>query len=102
MKEKLLMIWKSNLLFAFVLNAVFPAVCIIFTSFTYENTTDYFNSVLICQKHIYANTSVNYVLAMLIGTAQYVFPNINCFVLFEVMAAFFAFVTQGICFRRNN
>ena len=93
MKEKLLMIWKSNLLFAFVLNAVFPAVCIIFTSFTYENTTDYFNSVLICQKHIYANTSVNYVLAMLIGTAQYVFPNINCFVLFEVMAAFFAFVS---------
>ncbi len=98
MKEKILTIWKSKVLFAFVLNAVFLAVAIVFTSFTYSGTTDYYNSLLICQKHIYANASINYLLAVLLGTAQYAFPFINCFVLFEVMASFAAFMSITFVF----
>lgn len=98
MKEKFLIVWKSKVLFAFVLNAVFLAVAVIFTSFTYSGTSDYANAVLICQKHIYANASVNYLLAILIGTAQYAFPFINCFVLFEVMASFVAFMSITFVF----
>lgn len=98
MKEKLLTVLKSKVLFAFVLSAVFPVLCVVFTSFTYGGTADFYNSVLICQKHIYANASINYVLAMLIGTAQYAFPNINCFVLFEVGASYAAFVSVAFVF----
>ena len=98
MKERFLTVWRSSLLFALVLNAVSLAACIIFTSFTYGGTADYLNSVLICQNHIYANASINYLLAILIGTAQYAFPNINCFVLFEVMASFAAFVSITFVF----
>lgn len=98
MKEKFLTVWRSSFLFAFVLNAVFLTACVLLTSFTYEGDGDFLNSVLICQKHIYANASVNYILAMLIGTVQLVFPHINCFVLFEVMAAFAAFVSITFVF----
>ncbi len=98
MKEKFLTVWKSSFLFAFVLNAVFLAVCVIFTSFRYDGTADFYNSITIGKLHIYTNSSVNYILAMLIGTAQYAFPTINCFVLFEVLASFFAFVSITFVF----
>lgn len=98
MKEKILTVLKSKVLFAFLLSAVFPVLCVVFTSFTYGGSADYYNSVWICQKHIYANASVNYVLAMLIGTAQYAFPHINCFVLFEVAASYAAFVSIAFVF----
>ena len=70
MKEKFLTVWKSSFLFAFVLNAIFLATCVIFTSFSYEGTADFYNSITIGKLHIYTNSSVNYILAMLIGTAQ--------------------------------
>ena len=98
MKDKLKTFWKSSFLFAFVLNALFLAACIIFTSFNYEGTADFYNSFLIGKLHVYANASVNYLLAMMIGTAQYAFPNINCFVLFEVLASFIAFVSITFVF----
>lgn len=98
MKEKTLKILKSSFLFAFVLNAVFLALCVIFTSFTYETDVDYYNSLYICRDHMYTNATINYVLAMLIGTAQYAFPGINCFVIFEVMASFAAFVSITFVF----
>ena len=98
MKDKFLKIWKSNILFAFVLNAVILALCVILTSFTYEGSSDYYNSVYICRDHIYSNGSVNYLLAMLIGTAQYAFSSINCFVLFLVMASFAAFTSITFVF----
>ena len=98
MKEKTLKILKSSFLFAFVLNAIFLALCVIFTSFTYETDVDYYNSLYICRDHMYTNATINYVLAMLIGTAQYAFPGINCFVVFEVMASFAAFVSITFVF----
>ena len=98
MKEKTLKILKSSFLFAFVLNAIFLALCVIFTSFTYETDVDYYNSLYICRDHMYTNATINYVLAMLIGTAQYAFSGINCFVIFEVMASFAAFVSITFVF----
>ena len=98
MKEKTLKLLKSSFLFAFVLNAVFLALCVVFTSFTYESDVDYYNSLYICRDHMYTNATINYVLAMLIGTAQYAFPGINCFVIFEVMASFAAFVSITFVF----
>ncbi len=98
MKEKTLKILKSSFLFAFVLNAVFLALCVVFTSFTYESDVDYYNSLYICRDHMYTNATINYLLAMLIGTAQYAFPGINCFVVFEVMASFAAFVSITFVF----
>lgn len=98
MKDKFIKVWKSSLLFAFVLNAVFLAACIILTSFTYEGTEDFYHSLIIGQMHVYSNFSINYILAILIGTAQYAFPNINCFVAFEVVASFAAFVSITFVF----
>ena len=98
MKEKTIRVLKSSFLFAFLLNAVFLTLCVVFTSFTYEGNTDYYNSLLIARDHVYTNPSINYLLAMLIGTAQYVLPNINCFVMFEVLASFAAFVSVSFVF----
>lgn len=98
MKETFLKIWKSSLLFAFVLNAVFLALCVVLTSFTYETSADFYNSMRICRDHIYTNATVNYLLASLIGTAQYAFPTVNCFVMFEVLASFFAFTSITFVF----
>ena len=98
MKEKIIRVLKSNVLFAFVLNAVFLALCVIFTSFSYDSPADYYNSLYICQKHVYANASVNYILSTIIGTVQYAFPYINCFALFEVMASFAAFTSITFVF----
>lgn len=85
-------------MFAFVLNAVFLAVCVVFTSFAYEDTTDFYNSLYICQRHVYSNFGVNYILAILIGTVQYALPGFNCFVLFEVLASFAAFTSITFVF----
>ena len=71
MKEKFLTVWRSCLLFSLVLNAVFLAACVIFASFRYTEIADYTNSVLICRQHTYANATINYLLASLIGTTQY-------------------------------
>ena len=98
MKEKVLRILRSNTLFAFALNAVFLALCVITTSFTYEGSADFYNSVRICRDHLYVNSDINYLLASLIGTLQYAFPGINCFVLFEVLASYAAFVSVTFVF----
>ena len=98
MKEKLLKIWGSDILFAFLLNAFFLAISILFTSFSYDGTADYYSSVLISQKHFYTNSGVNYILAVIIGTIQYALPGINCFVLFEVLASFAAFTSITFVF----
>ncbi|MBQ1453176.1 MAG: hypothetical protein IIZ23_04325, partial [Ruminococcus sp.] len=98
MKEKLLKIWGSDILFAFLLNAFFLAISILFTSFSYDGTADYYSSVLIGQKHLYTNSGVNYILAVIIGTIQYALPGINCFVLFEVLASFAAFTSITFVF----
>ena len=76
MKEKVLRILRSNTLFAFALNAVFLSLCVITTSFTYEGSAVFYNSVRICRDHLYVNSDINYLLASLIGTLQYAFPGI--------------------------
>ncbi len=91
MKEKILNVIKSNLLFALILNSAILAICIIFTSFSYDNINDYTNSIFISQKHFYYNGQINYLLAIIVGTAQYVFPDFNCFVLAQVMLSWAGF-----------
>ena len=98
MKNKLLKVLRSSFVFAFALNAVFLTACVLLTSFTFESTADYYNSIYICRDHLYTNSDINYILAMLIGTVQYTFPNINCFVMFEVLASFAAFVSITFVF----
>ncbi len=98
MKEKTLKVLKSNTLFALLLNSAALALCVIFTSFAYGSHADYNLSVLICRDHFYYNGTVNYILAMLAGTAEYAFPNINCFALFEVGASFVAFCSMTFVF----
>lgn len=98
MKEKLLKIWRSNLLFAAVFNAVVLALCILLTSFSYDNSGDFFHSILICRDHFYYSGSINYLLAVMVGTAQYAFPDINCFVLSEVLLSYASFTALSYVF----
>ena len=85
MKEKVLKLIKSKSLFAILLNIVFMAICVGLTSFSYVDVSDYNNSILICNQHFYYNSSINYILAVLIGTLQYAVSDFNCFVLVEIL-----------------
>lgn len=98
MKALILRVLKSKLLFAAVLNVVIMAVCIIFTSFSYESSRDFYNSILICREHFYYSSSINYILAVIIGTVQYAFGDFNCFVLFELVLSYFAFTSITFVF----
>lgn len=98
MKEKFLKIVKSKLLFAVVFNVAVMMLCIIFTSFSFENSNDYFNSIYICQKHFYYSSQINYILAIIIGTAQYVFSDFNCFVLAQVLLSCASFTAITFVF----
>ena len=91
MKEKILKLIKSKSMFAILLNIVFMAICEGLTSFSYVDVSDYNNSILICNQHFYYNSSVNYILAVLIGTLQYAVTDFNCFVLVEILFSFMAF-----------
>lgn len=91
MKEKVLKLIKSKSLFAILLNIVFMAICVGLTSFSYVDVSDYNNSILICNQHFYYSSSINYILAAIIGTIQYAFTDFNCFVLVEILFSFMAF-----------
>lgn len=98
MKDLILKAVKSKFLFAALLNAVFAAVIIIFTSFSYIDSGDYYNSILICRDHFYYSSTINYILAMILGTVQYSLADFNCFVLFEILASYTAFVSITFVF----
>lgn len=98
MKDLILKIVKSKLLFAAVLNAIFAAAVIILTSFSYLDSGDYDNSMLICKSHFYYNSGINYILAAIIGTVQYALSDFNCFVLFLILASYAAFVSITFVF----
>ncbi len=98
MKEKIIKVLKSRLLFAAALNFAIMVICILLTSFSYESSRDYYNSILICREHFYYSSSVNYILAVIVGTIQYALPDINCFVLMEVVLSFFAFTSISFVF----
>lgn len=98
MKDLVLKVLKSKFLFAAALNAVFAAVIIILTSFSYADSSDFHNSTLICRDHFYYSGTINYILAMIIGTVQYSLPDFNCFVLFQILASYAAFVSITFVF----
>lgn len=98
MKEKILKIVNSKVLFAVIFNAAVMMLCIAITSFSFENANDYYNSILICQKHFYYNSQINYILAILIGTAQYVFSDFNCFVLVQILLSCASFTAITFVF----
>ncbi len=98
MKEKILKFLKSKSLFAILLNALFMFICVGLTSFSYVDISDFNNSILICNQHFYYNSSINYILAVIIGTLQYAVAGFNCFVLVEILLSFMAFSTFTFVF----
>ena len=98
MKELILKILKSKLQFAVVINLLIMAFCILVTSFHYVTGRDYYNSILICQNHFYYGSTLNYILAVVVGTIQYAVTDINAFVLVEVGLSFCAFTSITFVF----
>lgn len=93
MKEKILNFLKSKLFFAFVINAVIMFFCIAVTSFSYDNSGDFYNSLYICQYHFYYSDTINYILSTLIGSIQFAMTGFNCYVLSQVLLSFLSFTT---------
>ena len=93
MKEKILKLLKSKLLFAVALNLIIAILCIWVTTFSYANSSDYYNSILICRDHFYYSNTINYILAVIVGTIQYAITDINAFVMVEVALSFAAFTS---------
>ena len=73
MKEKILNILKSDLLFAVAVNVVIMLFCIEVTTFSYDSSKDFYNSLYICNQHFYYSSTINYILSTIIGSVQYVF-----------------------------
>ncbi|MBQ1716970.1 MAG: hypothetical protein II025_03615, partial [Ruminococcus sp.] len=84
---------KSKLLFAVALNLIIAILCIWVTTFSYANSSDYYNSILICRDHFYYSNTINYILAVIVGTIQYAITDINAFVMVEVALSFAAFTS---------
>lgn len=93
MKEKILKALKSKLLFAVALNMILAILCVWVTSFSYANSSDFYNSILICRDHFYYSSTINYILAVIIGTIQYAVTDINAFVMVELALSFAAFTS---------
>ena len=98
MKEKIFIFIKSKTLFAFVFNVAIMAICIIVTSFSFESSDDFLNSLNICQKHFYYSSSINYILAVIVGSAQYAFRDFNCYVLAQILLSCSAFTAITFVF----
>lgn len=98
MKEKTLNLLKSNLFFAVVINIVIMLFCIEVTTFSYDSSKDFYNSLYICNHHFYYSSSINYILSTIIGSVQYVFDGFNCFVLSQILLSFSAFVSITFVF----
>lgn len=98
MKEKTLNLLKSNLFFAVVINIVIMLFCIEVTTFSYDSSKDFYNSLYICNHHFYYSSSINYILSTIIGSVQYVFDGFNCFVLSQILLSFGAFISITFVF----
>lgn len=101
MKEKVLNFLKSNLFFAFILNVAIMVICIAITSFSYDNINDFYNSLYICQYHYYYNNDINYLMANLIGSLQFILDGFNCYVLALVGFSFVAFTSISYVFAQK-
>ena len=93
MKDKILKALKSKLLFAVALNTLIAVLCVWVTSFSYSDSSDFYNSILICRDHFYYSSTINYILAVIAGTIQYAVTDINAFVLVELGLSFAAFTS---------
>ena len=93
MKDKILKALKSKLLFAVALNLLIAVLCVWVTSFSYSDSSDFYNSILICRDHFYYSSTINYILAVIAGTIQYAVTDINAFVLVELGLSFAAFTS---------
>ena len=98
MKDKIIKLLNSKLLFAFVLNVLIMLLCIHLTSFSYDSSKDFYNSLYISQNHYYFGSSVNYILGTLVGSVQYVLMNFNCFVLAQILLSCVAFTSVTFVF----
>lgn len=93
MKEKICGLVKSKWLLAIIINIAILALCILITSFSYDNADDFYNSLYICKYHYYYNNDINFILSTLIGSMQYVLNGFNCFVLSQILMSCFAFAS---------
>lgn len=93
MKEQLLKLIKNKLFIAVVINVIILGFCVYVTSFSYQNSSDFYNSFYICHEHFYFSSSLNYFLCLIAGSLQYLFPTFNCFVLSLIMLSFVAFTS---------
>lgn len=93
MKEKVLKILKSNLLFAVIINSVIMFICIAIFSFSYDSPNDFYNSLYICHNQYYYSFEINYIFATIVGMVQFILPGFNCFVLAQVLLSCGAFTT---------
>lgn len=93
MKDKIIGIIKSKVLFAFAINLVIVALCVLATSFSYDSVDDFYNSLHICNYHNYYNNNINYILATIIGSTQYILNGFNCYVLALIGFSFIAFTS---------
>ena len=103
MKEKILAVLKSKLLFALVINLAIMVLCVIITSFNYDSTKDFYNSIYIAKNHFYYSSTINYFAAVLIGTVQYVFSELNCYVAAQIFLSYISFtaITFVFCDKYN-
>ncbi len=104
MKEKILNLLKSNLLFSIVINAAVMIFCITITMFSYDSISDFYNSLYICQRHFYYSNEINYIYATIVGLVQFILPNFNCFVLSQILLSCTAFttITYILCDKFNK
>lgn len=93
MKEKALKLLKSKFFLSLVINSVIIVFCICASTFSYDNSEDFYNSLYICKFHFYYSNKINYILALIIGSVQYVLPNFNCYVLAQVLLSFLGFTS---------
>ena len=93
MKEKTIAFFKSNLFFSVALNILIMLFCINITSFSYDNIKDFYNSLYICQYHHYYSHEINYILAVIIGSLQFVLTNFNSFVLTQILLSCVGFIS---------
>lgn len=98
MKRIILNLIKSKTFFALLVNTVIMLFCISVTSFSYDSSKDFYNSIFICTDHFYYSSNINFILANLVGAVQYAFPNFNCFVLFQILLSFAGFVSLTFVF----
>lgn len=91
MKNFLIKLFKNKLFVSFAVNALIMVFCIYVSSFSYDSYNDYVNSLLISHYHIPYNNNINYLLAFVVSSIQYLVSTINIFVFSQVIFGWLAF-----------